>query len=356
MPQQATTGTEATQTATATAGTASYGRRVQEDIGVTVDSARRAQLDAGLAEIGSEFTKWAACTQDLKAAGAVLPCRTSGNPIRCVDGARHCGTALENTREPFLELDFHDYTPDFNGRMYLFMVHLKIPEEEEYGKLLFHPLEMYGGDTVENRGWRLEVFDDHHHPMERSCIDWNYGSSATEHAEGLTDVQHHCLSATAENEDYEVMSKVRFLRITLIGQYRQLWLNEVNVYFRAIADLGSDGDYVVANAPPPPPPTLTLPNTPPAPPDPIAPSSGSCVFYPLEAQDGWETAIVAREPCGLTKQACCDHAHTYNTERGAVVVKSFVLTASGCCNLVSVGWDGVAVAYGVGGAGSGVVV
>lgn len=345
-------------TTTAATATTVYGRRQQEEIGVTVDSERRAQLDAGLAGLGSEFTKWAACTQSMKAAGAVLPCRTAGNPIRCLDGARHCDTTEANTREPFLELDFHDYAPDFNGRMYLFMMHFRLPAEEEYGKLFFHPLEAYGGDTVENRGWHIEVFDDHHHPLSVQCQDWNYGSSATEYTDGLVDVQHHCLQPTATDAEYESMAKVRFLKLTLIGSYRQIWLDEVNVYFRAITDLqsGSNSIYSIVQAPPPPPSPLPTPLQPPAPPDPPAPPPATCAFYPLEAQDGWESNIVVREPCGLSQQKCCDHAAAFNAERGLAIVQSYVLSASGCCSLLSVGWGGTAVAYGVGGAGTGVVV
>ena len=230
---------------------ASGRRSLQSELGVTVDATQRAELDAAVASLGTTPSKWAACTESL--VGAPLPCRTAGNPLRCLDGTRHCGTAEENTYEPYLELDFHEYQPDYNGRMYLFLVSFKLPPEEERARLIFHPLTMYGGDVVENRGWRLRVYDDHHHDLPVQCQDWNLGASATEYAERLVDF-HLCLKPTATDEEYEVLSRARFLRITLIGNYRQVWFDRVNVFFRAITDLkpGTNDTYIIADAPPTP--------------------------------------------------------------------------------------------------------
>lgn len=272
--------------------------------------------------------------------GAALPCRTAGNPLRCVDGARRCGTDVENTFEPFLELDFHEYKPDFGGRMYLFLVHFKIPVQEELGRLLFHPLDIYGGDVQANRGWRLEVFDDHHNLLPTQCQDWNYGSSATEHTEGLTDVHHLCLKPTASDEDYEVMSRARFLRITLIGNFRQIWFENVNVFFRAIADLqpGTNDTYMLTQAPTPPP-AVEPPPLPPALPDPpSAPNAPPCTFYADSEPVGWrEASMSLAEPCGLNDVRCCDLAHEVNRDLGYVAFDAFVLSKTGCCTLVSLG-------------------
>ena len=336
-----------------------YGRKLQEanapsEYGLSMANDAR---DALLAELGSTFTTWAACTQDLVAAGAPLSCRTAGNPIRCVDGARHCGTAYDNTYEPYLELDFHDYQPDYGGRMYLFAVHFRTPPQEEYARLFFHPADAYGGDTQERRGWTLTAFDDHKNELSVQCQAWNEGASATEWVDGLEDVTHRCLPALAEDGDYEEMSKARYLRITMIGEYRQLWVDHVDVYFRAIADINIDGSYKLLGAPTPPPFAVPPPpGSPPAPPDPSPPpATAACVFYPLEAVANWETAVVVREPCGLTQVECCAHAHDYVAHHGTAAVQAYVLSASGCCYLVSQGWSGTKVAFGVGGAGTGVV-
>jgi len=305
-------------------------------MGVTVDPAQRAALDTAVANMGSTPTKWAACTESLMAAGAPLPCRTAGNPLRCLDGATHCGTVLENTYEPFLELDFHEYVPDYNGRMYFFMIHFKLPAEEEYARLMFHPLEAYGGDTQVNRGWKIDVYDDHHHDLPVQCQDWNYGSSATEYVDGLVDLHHLCLTPTATDEEYEVMSKVRFVRITLIGQYRQIWFDEINIYFRAIIDveLSTNETYTISASRWPPPPTARIPE-PPAAPDPPAIPIANCLFYINEAKADFEQYVVVHEPCGLTQERCCALADEHNRLETSAFVDSFVLSASGCCVLTS---------------------
>jgi hypothetical protein len=272
------------------------------------------------------------------AAEAPLPCRTAGNPLRCLDGARHCGSAEENTYEPFVELDFHEYKPDFNGRMYLFLVKFRLPANEEYARLVFHPLDAYGGDVQENRGWRLQVYDDHHHDLPVQCQEWNYGASATEYTEGLVDLHHLCLKPTAPSEAYEALSRARFLRITMIGNFRQIWFDKIDVFFRAITDLkpGTNDTYIVSAAPPPPPSQEPAPLPPPAPPDPPASPPVSCVFYPNEVKSGWEEHVVLNEPCGLTAEQCCGLGNEYNIG-SPYGVDSFVLSATGCCALLRVG-------------------
>ena len=319
---------------------ASERRGLQSELGVTVDAAQLATALLRYASMGSTPTKWAACTESLMAAGAPLPCRTAGNPLRCLDGATHCGTAEENTFEPFVELDFHEYVPDYNGRMYLFLVHFRLPAEEEYARLMFHPLELYGGDVVENRGWRLSVYDDHHNDLPVQCQDWNYGASATEYIDGLVDLHHLCLTPTATNEEYEVLSRARFVRITLLGNYRQIWFDDINVYFRAIIDveLSTNETYTISASLSPPPPTARIPE-PPAAPDPPATPTANCVFYINEAKADFEQYVVVREPCGLTKERCCALSYEHNRlkNHASAFVDSFVLSATGCCVLTRLG-------------------
>ena len=246
---------------------------------------------------------------------------------------------------------FNDFAHPFGGRSYLFEVEFRLPPQEEYGQLLFHPPNTYGGDVQENRGWRLTVFDDHHHELPTRCQDWNHGSVVTEHVEGLTRVQHSCLHATATDEDYETMSKARFLRVTLIGNYRQLWLDLINVYFRAITDVivAADGNLTsrISAAPPPPPPQQSPKPSPPGPLDPPAsPPTAAYTFYSLQAPTDWQNRVLTAEPCGLSAGGCAAHA-------GVAGATGFVLSAAGCCYPIS-GPVGGLVEYGFGKAGVGV--
>jgi len=276
-------------------------------------------------ESGSEhrMQALAACTQDLAGAGAPLPCRTSVVFDRCVDGARRCSGSYENGYEPWVQLDFRDFQDNPARPRYLFAVVMRIPQQEEYGRLLFHALN---NDVVENRGWRLTAYDDHHHELPIQCQSW-VKSRATEHTEGLTDVEHGCLPASAEPEAYYTLSKARFLRITLIGEYRQIWLDRIDVYFRTI--FGVD-------ALPPPPPYLQPPLSPPAPPDPPPPPPHvACVKHANLAPPGWESYVVETEPCGITFHECCGMARAHVNATAGRSVDAFVLSASGCCSLLA---------------------
>jgi len=281
-------------------------------VGATVESGSEHRMQA-----------LAACTQDLAGAGAPLPCRTSVVFDRCVDGARRCSGSYENGYEPWVQLDFRDFQDNPARPRYLFAVVMRIPQQEEYGRLLFHALN---NDVVENRGWRLTAYDDHHHELPIQCQSW-VKSRATEHTEGLTDVEHGCLPASAEPEAYYTLSKARFLRITLIGEYRQIWLDRIDVYFRTI--FGVD-------ALPPPPPYLQPPLSPPAPPDPPPPPPHvACVKHANLAPPGWESYVVETEPCGITFHECCGMARAHVNATAGRSVDAFVLSASGCCSLLA---------------------
>ena len=324
------------------------------ELGVTTDNVTNAEINEAVAALGSDYETWAACTDELTTRGAPLPCRTGASPTRCIDGARRCGTAEENTFEPFVELDFHDFAQPFGGRSYLFEVEFKIPANEEYGKLLFHPPDTYSGDVQANRGWTLTVYDEYHHPLATPCQDWNFGSTATEHAEGLTKVQHACLPASAPDSDYDELARARFVRVTLIGEYRQLWLDSVNVYFRAIVlpvtlPTG-DVAYRLTTAPSPPPPQISPSPSPPHPTDPPSlPPARAFTWYALLAPPQWVKKVVTKEPCSITNTTCAALADTDAQADG------FVLSPSGCCYPIA-GTINVAsaAAYGFGEAGFGV--
>lgn len=343
---------------TADATTSTARRRQLQDGGdpsewsVTIPSDLLGELTTELDDrAGNPIDQLAACTQSMAAAGAPLPCRTGVNPIRCLDGARTCGDGAANGFEPFLELDFEDYRPDFNGRMYLFTINFRLPSNEEFGRLLFHPPEIYGGDVVENRGWRLTVYDETHNELSVQCQAWNIGSNAVEYFEGLTHVTHACLPATASDSDYDVLSHARFLRITLIGEYRQVWLDKTDVYFRKINDLAT-------TIPPSPPPPSNIPSPPALPDLPSPPPILACSMFENVVFDEWQTYIVESEPCGYTRVECCSKAN----ERLAagLSVNAFVISATGCCSLLHVDADVLATVpsvkyqFGVSGTGIGI--
>jgi hypothetical protein len=270
----------------------------------------------------SEMTTWAACTQGL--AFSPLPCRTGAVERRCHDGLRACGSVQENTYEPFMELDFHLYEPPNDGNSYLFALHFRLPVHSEYGPLFFHSLT---GDVVENRGWRVEVFDKYHEPLTVQPLQWDAGSNVVEHTDGLRDVTHHMLPPTAEDSDYKELSRARFIRITLIGEYRQIWIDRVDAFFRHII---ADGPL-----PPPPPSPIPSPLSPPAPPDPpFPPPLDSCTIFPNRAYRESQANLLWEVGCGFTRDECCGHARAQSA--AGQNVNGFLLSAAGCCDMLSI--------------------
>ena len=67
---------------------------------------------------------------------------------------------------------------------------------------------------------------------------------------------------------------------------------------------------------------------------------------------GWEEQVVVREPCGLTQERCCALAEEHNRGVDPVTVDSYVLSATGCCVLLSVTGGNVPWAPGVDGTGA----
>ena len=268
----------------------------------------------------SEMTAWATCTSGL--ASSPLPCRTGAVERRCHDGLRACGSVQENTYEPFLELDFHLYEPPNDGNSYLFALHFRLPVHDEYGPLFFHSLT---GDVVENRGWRVDVYDKYHELLTVQCLSWDAGSNVAEHTDGLRDVTHHCLPPTAEDSDYKEMSRARFIRITLIGEYRQVWLDKVDVFFRHIVESGP--------LPPPSPAPIPSPLTPPAPPDPpLPPPLDSCTIFPNKAFRESQATLLWEVGCALSRDQCCGYARAQSA--AGQNVNGFLLSASGCCDML----------------------
>ena len=170
----------------------------------------------------------AACTRETR--DAPFPCRTSVLPERCLNGDRKCSTAAHNGDAPFVELDFHA-TGQTN--FYPHLLVFKIPPIEEYAKLLFHSLN---NDVAENRGWKVTLYNSSHGLIDVPVQDYNIGSNVAEHSEGLTTVQHALFGAITSDATYASASRARFMRVTLLGDLRQIWLDSIQLYVRDVPE------------------------------------------------------------------------------------------------------------------------
>ena len=307
MPTNSTTGME----------TDSLALPAPSQIGFELTSSQLVELHSKLNETEDEHgvDAVAACTDNLYELGAPLPCRSGVNPIRCLSGTRHCRTAADNGHRPTLELAFPDY--DSADKRFL-GVEFHLPADEQLGSLLFHPPSNAGGDVVENRGWELQLLDDHRVPLRVQCQFWNVGGSAAEHVESLEVVFHTCLQASASNADYQELKRARFVIVTLIGELRQFWLENVRIFFREIVD--------GAEMPPPPPVPPHGPSPPEAPPDltlvPTYTFYGNLVFA------DWDAYVSpVHLPCGYLEAECAREAHVDGGN-------AFVLSATGCCSVL----------------------
>ena len=277
-----------------------------------VANATRAAALQTITDQSLPMSAWAACST--ASAAAPLPCRTADLQSRCLDGARHCGPTEDNTEAPFLEIDLLSEWPT-DRDFYFFALEVLLPRASEFAALFFSSSQ--GG--TDNRLYTVTVYDETHNPLERQCKPY-YEQSIDHYTDGLVHFQFVCLEALAEDSEYQAMTKVRFVRLTLTGSYRMIWLEGLTVVLRTTVDLE-----------PSPPPSPRLPPSPPsplAPPDP-PPDTRSCTFH---NQLVFDPAIVPLtqafvEPCGLSRTACCalayDHPDTFVLQ----------LSAAGCCTL-----------------------
>ena len=246
------------------------------------------------------------------AATGALPCRSGDTPERCVSGARHCGTTLENTRAPWAEFDVRDDAPPDH---YLFAIEFQLPVE---ARLFFESAEPSGGV-----GHDLVALDHNHNPLPVQCKDWN-SQAVSAYSDGLRKFQHVCLSAMATDADYEAMRHVGYLKLTLLGEHRLLWLHDVTVLWR-------DGSETLKPTAPPPPSVHTSHAH--APPDPPPPPDVTCTRHSATFP---RTVVVhlADEPCDLTFDECCRHLHdARRTQPTGVWAVAFEISTSGCCAL-----------------------
>jgi hypothetical protein len=272
-----------------------------------------------------EHSAWAACST--LRADAPLPCRTGDAPSRCLDGLRHCGTTEANTEAPFAELDLlHEWPTDRD--YYLFALELTLPSMPAYANLLFASSQ--GGEA--DRFYEVTVYDESHNPLDTQCKPY-YEQSVDHYQDGLVHFQYVCLEALATDAEYAALRHVRFVRLTLTGSYRMLWLDAMRLVLRTLRELEP--------SPPPSPGGPPVPPLPVAPPDAPAPNAAiarTCTTYErLRFDPSVVTLEIAYvEPCNLDAAACCELAHHHND------TSIFELSGSGCCTLLrAVGGPGI---------------
>lgn len=276
-----------------------------------------------------ERPQWAQCSRALIDQGAALPCRTGDFPRRCVNGARHCGTADENTRAPWMELDLRAGRPA-DRDYHFFALEVALPAVPEFARLFFQSAQGVSEDRgdVTNRFYALEVFDENHNPLATQCKPY-HKQSVDFYSEGMTHFQYACLDALADDAAFVAMRHVRFVRLTLLGAHRMLWLMGTRAVWRTLEEMPP-------SLPPPPPEPPTPPQAA-APPDAPAATYGCHEYAARSFGDAYPVAF--QEPCGLTAGKCCALAHDHNH------TAAWHLSPSGCCTLLEVpeaDWSGLA--------------
>lgn len=237
---------------------------------------------------------------------APLPCVSGAFASNCLSSTRHCGTDYENSLEPTVDILLSGTPMSRGNRLWGFDLYL--PQNDELASLFFKSADRIGGT-----GYSVAVQRADGSPV--ACQPQN----AQVDASGVTSdrkVQHVCAGGgVTDTQLYQLADAVR-IRITLLGSYRQLWIKRINVMEVALA--AAD----LPPRPPHPPPIPVLPPTPPTQP------SVSCNFEVHMFHT--EKTVVFKEPCGVTVQRCCEHAHEYGSG-----VNAFELDDAGCCLLIN---------------------
>jgi hypothetical protein len=289
---------------------------------MAIHNVKNTTREAALTAISTTLKRpqWARCSQALWDQGAVLPCRTGDVPRRCINGARHCGTTDESTRAPWVELDLREGRPA-DRDYHFFALEVALPADVELGPLFFQSAQGVSEDIgdVTNRYYELEVFDHNHNPLPTQCKPY-HKQSVDFYTSGMTHFQYVCLDALADDAAFLAMRDVAFVRLTLLGEHRMLWLMGTRAVWRTLEELPP-------HYPPPPP-------EPPTPPLPVAPPDAPVVtrechdYVGLGFGDAYPVAF--KEPCGLTAGDCCALAHDHNH------TAAWHLSPSGCCALLEV--------------------
>ena len=233
-------------------------------------------------------------------AGSPLACASGSMPHTCLNGDRRCGTGEENAKDPYVDFKFR--IPDGE---YLWGLKIALPVNEQLTSLFVGPK-------------RVEVFAHRNRPLP--CAEGNDEVVGPPQDHKLTIV---CQPPTFTDQQIHDLSEADRVRITLLGEFRQVWLRDFQVIARTIKEATDEA----APSPPPPPPPL-LPDQPASPPSP--PDGKACNhFGHLNfAKDVKYRA--KHEPCGLTKEECCTHKRKAEDEGAG----AYMIDDAGCCTVV----------------------
>lgn len=222
-----------------------------------------------------------------------LACASGSVVEQCINGARRCGTAEENARDPFVEFEFQ-LTRD----SYLWGIRFALPRRSEL-------LDLFVGAK------RVELWGPRNTPIP--CFEGGAEITATP-TEYYVNVI--CAAPTATDDQLRTLATAWRARLTLTGEYRQVWLSHeqpVQVIERPLSAAEVE--------------VLALPPSPMQPPAPAPPPLlGSCNF----GSKVWlDTAVLRREhePCGMSHDDCC--AARY--DRGA---RAYEIDDAGCCTVL----------------------
>ena len=194
-----------------------------------------------------------------------------GNDVAALRGA-------SNTEARFWSFGWRSVFTDRD--YYFFALELTLPTEPAYAHLLFESSQ--GGD--ENRFYEVTVYDESHSLLDVQCKPY-YKQSVDHYKDGLVHFEFVCLEALASDAAYDAMRHARFVRLTLTGSYRMIWLDAVRVVLRIVTELG-----------PSPPPD---PRPPPAPPRPMAPPDAPGDNALLTCSVHGPTRITVRPACAI---------------------------------------------------------
>jgi len=238
---------------------------------------------------------------------APLACVSGVNKDHCVSALRHCHSAQENARNPFLELELAG-PPRARGNR-IFGLVFELPAHAELRPLFFQSAEAEGG-----KGYEVQLYR-----ADGSTVPCLEATVQTASKIDSDTVQHICTDGGASDDALYALSDVVRVRVTLLGEWRQIWLRNVQVAEVAVA---------AAKLPPRSPSPPPLPELPPSPPQ--APT-GRCAFHAHKFYH--ERTVVRHEPCGQTMEQCCTHAVDGHDDVGA---NAFELNDSGCCLVIHV--------------------
>ena len=231
--------------------------------------------------------------------GAPLVCVSGSLETQCLNGRRRCDTAAMNAENPFVEINFK-----LTKGSYLWGLEATLPRNTQLSE------KFVGPKKIEVFGTRDEPLPCGEGDHEVVGIPSDYRIVIVCHPASATDGQIHALSSA-----YRV-------KLTLEGTFRQVWMDG----FRAMERPLSEATDKPAPSPPPP-----RPDTPPTS-SPEAHTMGNatnatCGFYPHTWVYSQDIVDTLHEPCGLTKEQCCDKKF----ESGA---GAFHIDDAGCCDLL----------------------